>query len=725
MKPIPSIDTGRRRFLKSTAHMGAGLTLGLYLPDLAAQEAQEARGPRLEEGGAFAPNAFVRIAPDNTVRVVIKHLEMGQGTYTGLCTLVAEELDAAWEQVVAEPAPADASRYNNLLWGPMQGTGGSSAMANSYQQLREAGAAARQMIVAAAAESWGVSAADISVAGGMVSSGAQSASLGDLAEAAAAQPVPASVTLKDPADFVLIGRYTPRKDVGKTDGSAVFTQDINLPGMLTAVVAHAPRFGATVASVDDGAARSIPGVEGTVRLPAGVAVLAQDFWRARRGRDALEISWDESNAFRGSSGEMMASFRAMTDDEGIPARNDGDAAGALGDADRTLSLDFEFPYLAHATMEPMNCVVRVDDDGCEVWNGEQMHTGDQMALAALLGLEVPQVKINMLYAGGSFGRRANPQADYLIEAAMIARTLPGTPVKLVWDRENDTRGAYYRPMHFHRVRVGLDDQGQPLAWQHHIAGQSILTGTPFEAFMVKDGVDITMVEGAANQPYRVPNFNLQVHNADIPVPVLWWRSVGSTHTAFVVESMIDELAIAAGADPVDYRMALLADHPRHQGVLTLAAEKAGWGSPMGAGRARGVAVHESFHSFVAQVAEVTVRDDGSFDVDRVICAVDCGVAVNPDIIRAQMEGGIGYGLSPTLMSEITLEDGQVVQSNFHDYEVLRINRMPEIEVHIVPSAEPPTGVGEPGTPVIAPAVANALRAATGQRLTRLPLKLTA
>ena len=553
MSQTGSINVDRRRFLKATAGVGTGLTLGLYVPGLMAQENQTADSM---EDGAFAPNAFVRIAPDNTVRVMIKHLEMGQGSYTGLCTLVAEELDASWEQVLPEPAPADASRYNNLLWGPMQGTGGSTAIANSFQQLRKAGAAARQMIVTAAAEQWGVSIDDISVSSGVVSSGNQSASLGDLAEAAAGQPIPESVTLKDPADFVFIGKYVARKDIGKTDGTAIFTQDIKLPGMLTAVVAHAPRFGARLGSFDDAATRAVPGVEGTVALPNGVAVLAKDFWSAKKGRDALSVTWDESDAFRGSSADMMAEYKTMTEGPGLPARNDGDAVGALSSANQVVAFDFEFPYLAHATMEPMNCVMRVDDGGCEVWNGEQLHTGDQIALAAVLGIEVPQVKINMLYAGGSFGRRANPQSDYLVETALIARSIPGTPIKLVWDREDDTRGGYYRPMHFHRVRAGLDDNGRPTAWQQHIAGQSILAGTPFEAFMVKDGVDVTMVEGAVNQPYKIPKLRPPGPQCGYPGPgVCGGAPLGSTHTAFVGESMIDEMAIASPVRiPVEYRM---------------------------------------------------------------------------------------------------------------------------------------------------------------------------
>ena len=383
---------------------------------------------------------------------------------------------------------------------------------------------------------------------------------------------------------------------------------------------------------------------------------------------------------------------------------------------------YEFPYLAHATMEPMNCVVRVGNDSCEIWNGAQLHTVDQAMVASVLGMPDTQVRINTLYAGGSFGRRANPHSDYVVEAAYIAKARKGTPVKLVWTREDDTRAGYFRPMYVHRLRGGLDANGNPVAWEQRVVGQSILKGTPFEQF-IQDNLDTSSVEGASTLPYGIPNLRVDLHTVDPGIPVQWWRSVGHTHTAYSTETFIDQLAAAAGRDPVEFRVALLQDHPRHLGVLKLAAGKANWGSALPKGHARGIAVHESFNSFVAEVAEVSLQSDGGFKVERVVCAVDCGIAVNPDIIVAQMESGIGYGLSPLLMSEITLDDGKVVQSNFHDYQVLRINQMPKVEVHIVPSAEPPTGVGEPGTPPIAPAVANALFAATGKTYHRLPLRL--
>ena len=730
MKPVTIVNLSRRRFLKSGLAAGAGLTLGVCLPAASARQADAGPGKaggEIVAAAPFEPNAFVRIGTDNQVTVIVKHLEMGQGTYTGLPTLVAEELDAAWSQIRVEGAPADAKRYNNLLWGESQGTGGSTALANSFEQLRKAGAAAREMLVNAAASRWQVPADTITVRDGVLRHAASQrmATFGELAELAAQQPVPQEVFLKDPEDFRLIGSYLPRKDGrDKTNGSARYTQDVKLPGMLTALVAHPPRFGARVKAFDAGRARAVPGVVDVVEIPNGVAVLGSDFWSAQRGREALEVDWDETRAFKLGSEEIMAEYRRLAKQPGLPARKDGDADAAMTQAARTVEASYAFPYLAHAAMEPMNCVIRLDADGAEIWNGEQLQTADQHAVAAVLGVAPERVKIHMLYAGGSFGRRANPQSDYVVEAATIARATGGkAPVKLVWTREDDMRAGYYRPMYYHALKAGLDKDGQPIAWQQRIVGQSIMAGTGFEAVLVKDGVDQTSVEGAANLPYAIPNLSVDLHSPKMGVPVQWWRSVGSTHTAFATEAFLDELAAAAGKDPVEFRRKLLKDHPRHRGVLELAAEKAGWGTPLRKGQGRGIAVHESFNSYVAQVAEVTARPNGSFSVDRVVIAVDCGIAVNPDVIRAQMEGGMGFGLSAALTGKVTLKEGRVEQSNFHDYTVLAINQMPEVEVHIVKSAEPPTGVGEPATPVIAPAVANALYAATGQRVYRLPIEL--
>ncbi len=713
-------NESRRRFLQ----VGAGLTLAVYLAPVVAQ-----KSPVGAASPGFEPNAFVRIGADNTVTVVVKHLEMGQGTYTGLPTLVAEELDAAWSQIRVEGAPADAKRYNNLLWGAAQGTGGSTAIANSFEQMRRAGATARAMLVTAAAMQWHVAAESLIVRQGQVVHGAsgRKASFGQLAAAASTLPVPENVELKDPKRFVYIGLRVPRTDSrAKTNGSAIFTQDVKLPGLLTALVAHPPRFGAKVKSLDGAAAKSVRGVTDVVPIPSGVAVLARDFWAAKKGRDALRVEWDETDAFKLGSSEILAQYRELAKQPGAVARSDGDANAAYERAAKKLEAEFEFPYLAHAAMEPMDCVVRLDGDACEVWNGEQFQTGDQFAIAKFLGIKPEQVRLNMLYAGGSFGRRANPHSDYLLEAVSIAKAIGGrAPVKLVWTREDDMKAGYYRPLYYHVMRAGLDDAGAIVAWQHRIVGQSIIAGTAFESALVKDGIDGTSVEGAANMPYAIPNINVDLHSPRLGVPVQWWRSVGSTHTAFSTETFVDELAVAAGKDPYEFRCALLAKHPRHRAVLDLAAQKAGWGTrlaPRKAGerRGRGIAVHESFNSYVAEVAEVTVRTDGGFSVDRVVCAVDCGIAINPDVIQAQMEGGIGYGLSAALHDAITLNEGRVEQSNFGDYAVLRINEMPKVEVHIVASTANPTGVGEPGVPPIAPAVANALFAATGVRLRRLP-----
>ncbi|WP_226661436.1 xanthine dehydrogenase family protein molybdopterin-binding subunit [Microbulbifer aggregans] len=717
------LSSSRRSFLKIVGGVGAGLTLGINVPVVASQMGGRA-GPSVA-GENFAPNAFVRIGLDNRVTVVIKHLEMGQGTFTGLATLVAEELDADWKQIDSEGAPADAKRYNNLHWGPMQGTGGSSAIANSYQQMRTAGATARVMLVAAAAQQWSVPASEIQVKQGIVShqGSGKNATFGELAELAATLPVPdaESIQLKDPSEFTYIGKSLPRKDTGKTDGSATFTQDVQLEGMLTAVVAHPPRFGAKVKSFDAKKALESNRVVDVIEIPSGIAVLAKDYWSAKVARDKLTIDWDEGQAMTRNSAQMMAEYREQSKKKGSLARDDGNTQKALQGAETVIEAFYEFPYLAHAAMEPMNCVALVNRDGCEIWNGEQFQSVDQNNIATLLGIPADKVKLNMMFAGGSFGRRANSDSDYLIEAVQIARAKPGTPVKLVWSREDDMQAGYYRPAYVHRVRGGLDAKGNIVGWEQHIVGQSILAGTVF-AGGIKDGVDGSSVEGASTLPYKIPNIRVETTSVEEQVPVLWWRSVGHTHTAFSTETFIDELAAKAGQDPVALRMKLLSDHPRWQGVLQLAADKAGWGKPLPKGWGRGVAVHESFNSYVAQVAEVSVAADGGFKVERVVCAVDCGVAINPDVIRAQMEGGIGFGLSPALMSAITFDNGKVVESNFHNYQVLRINQMPKVEVHIVPSAEPPTGVGEPGVPPIAPAVANALSAVTGKRYHELPIK---
>jgi len=723
-------NVSRRRFLQHAT----GLTLAVYFgPSLADEPlAVQAAQTVAPTPASFTPNVFLRIDTDGTVTVISKHLEMGQGIYTGLATIVAEELDAAWAQIRIEGAPADSVRYSHAFRNQMQITGGSSSIANSWAQLRHAGATARAMLVAAATQRWNVAAVEITVNDGVVAHppSQQRARFGELTESAAQLAVPAEVALKDPKDFMLIGKLLSRKDVpDKTDGTALFTCDISLPGMLTAIVAHAPRFGAKVRAFDASKARSVKGVVDVVQIPSGVAVLATDTWSAKKGRDALQVEWDEAAAFSLSSEQIFAGYREYATKPGAQARKDGDPDTAFAQSAQVLRAEYHFPYLAHASMEPMNCVVRLSRDGCEIWNGEQSHTADQNKVAALLGIAPMQVKINMLYAGGGFGRRANKDSDYVLEAVNIAKAIDGrAPVKLIWLREDDTRAGYYRPAFYHVLEAALDARQKLVGWRHRLVGQSILLGMgqPFEAG-IKNGVDRVSVEGAASLPYAIPHVLVDLHTpTGIDVPVQWWRSVGSTHTAYSTETFLDEVATTIGQDPVTFRLALLDAHPREAGALKLAAEKSGWDAPLAAPgpgdrRGRGVAVHKSFNTYVAQVAEVTVKADGSIAVDRIVCAVDCGIAVNPDNVRAQVEGSIGYALSATLRNAITLKNGAVEQSNFHDYEPLRMREMPKVEVYIVPSTETPTGIGEPAVPPLAPAVSNAIAAATGKRLYHLPI----
>lgn len=711
-----ALQTTRRDLLK----LSGALTIACWLP-----LGKRAYADAPTNAQAFAPNAFVRIGTDDTVTIISKHLEMGQGTYTGLATIVAEELDADWRQVRVESAPADASKYNNLFWGPMQGTGGSTAIANSFEQLAKAGAAARAMLVAAAAQRWNVPASEITIASGVVRHAAsgKTARFGELVTDAAKLPVPTDAKPKDPSEYRLIGRPAPRVDSReKSTGTAMFTQDVRLPGMLTAVVVHPPRFGAKLKSFDASKAKAMRGVKAVVAFEtaarSGVAVLATDFWSAKKARDALVVEWDESAAFRGSSNQLLSEYRALARKPGDSARNDGDVEQALRTAARTLEATYEFPFLAHASMEPMNCVVRIGKDECEVWNGDQLQTGDQLAVARLLGLPQQNVKIHTLYAGGSFGRRANGLSDYVVEAAAIAKAAGvSVPVKLVWTREDDLKAGFYRPLFVHTLKAGLDAQGNLIAWQHRIVGQSIMAGTPFAG---PGPIDPASVEGAANLPYAIPNLSVELHTPKVPVPVQWWRSVGSTHTAFSTECFIDDIARETKQDPYAFRRKLLANHPRHVAVLDLAVEKSGWKSKRAPDEVLGLAVHESFGSVVAQVAHLRKVSDG-VKLERVTCAVDCGLAINPNIVAMQMEGGIGYGLGAILEGAVTIKDGLVEQSNFDDHPVLRITQMPHVDVHILPLRTKPSGVGEPGTPVIGPALCNALALIEGKPLRSLPL----
>jgi isoquinoline 1-oxidoreductase subunit beta len=721
---LAKLRSTRRDFLKGAGNIGAAaLTIGFSWSG-AARRAFGAPGAAVA-GVSFTPNAFLRIGSDNSVTVIAKHVEMGQGAYTGIATIVAEELDADWRLVRVESAPADAKRYANLAFGTMQGTGGSSAMANSWNQLREAGGKARAVLLAAAAKEWKVPTTELTVDQGTVyHAGKQRrAAFGALVATAATLPIPETVQLKDPKDFKLIGHHAPRVDAAaKSDGTAQFTIDVVLPGMLVALLKRPPLFGATVKSFDAAAAGAVPGVVKVVQVPRGVAVVAKSFWAAKQGRDALKIEWDDSKAEKRSSAAILDEYRKLADQPGLPARKDGDAAQAIQHANRKVSATYEFPYLAHAPMEPLDAVVKLSANACEIWAGDQFQTVDQANAARTAGLDPGQVSIHTLYAGGSFGRRANPGSDYIVEAVSIAKAYgaDGTPIKLQWTREDDLHGGLYRPMYVHKLQAGLNDQGALIGWHHVIVGQSIVADTPFSG-LIKDGIDGTSVEGAANLPYAIPNVAVDLSTTKTGVPVLWWRVVGSSHTAFAVEAFIDEVAHAAGQDGLAFRRKLLEQHPRMKAVLELAADKAGWGTPLPPGKGRGIAVAEAFKTLVAQVAEVSVDKDGQVKVDRVVCAVDCGTPINPDIIAAQMEGGIGFGLGAILYGAITLKDGRIEQDNFNAYRVLRMSEMPKVEVHIVPSAEPPTGVGEPGVAPVGPAVANAIFAATGKRSYVLPL----
>ena len=727
----PSAELTRRQFLKFTTLAGSGLTLGLLLPGCGSP-------PGAGASAAAGPLAmpFVRIAPDNTVTVICKHLEAGQGVWTGLPAIVAEELDASWEQMRVESAPAAVPLYRNLAFDPLgataQLTGGSTATANSWQQLREAGATARAMLVAAAAKQWNVPAGEITVVEGVVShTGAgKQAAFGELAGSAAKQPIPAHVTLKDPATFRIVGNEKlHRLDArAKSTGQQQFAIDVMLQGMMTAVVMRPPRFGGKVSSFDATRAKAVPGVVDVVQIPRGVAVVGRDLWSAKKGRDALSVTWDESGAEKRGTAALMKEYRALgLGKEAVTVAQGGDVEAALAHAAKRVEAEFEFPYLAHAPMEPLTAVARLGPDKCEIWAGCQFQTADQAAAAAAVGLKPEQVSINTLAAGGTFGRRATPDSDYISEVASIAKATGGKyPVRLIWTREDDITGGRYRPLNYHRISAAIGKDGK-VAFRQRVVGQSILIGTPFAPLMVKNGVDPTAVGGNAAEQYDLADVHVSWSPPQVGVPVLWWRSVENTHMAFSKEVIIDELAQAAGKDPVQFRLSLLGKHPRHAGALKLAAEKAGGDQPFarGNGRGRGVAVHESFGSVVAQVAEVTVSGN-KITVERVVCAVDCGIAVTPDVVKAQMQSCIGYGLSAALYGKITLTDGRVDQSNFHQYQVLRINEMPrQIEVYIVPSTNPPSGVGEPGLPPLAPAVANAVRAATGVRLHTLPFDLAA
>ena len=720
----------RRQFLERSAAAGAALTLGVSFAGCKTEALPDAGG------ASFAPDAWIRIESDGTVRVMVDRSEMGQGVSTALPMLVAEELDADWEKVRVEFAPANAAYKNPLSVG--QVTGGSTSVMAAWTPLRTAGARARAMLVAAAASSWGVAEAECRTARGEVihEGSGRRLGYGELAALAATLPVPVEVSLKDPKAFTLIGKAMPRKDTtAMVTGATRYGVDAMPEGVKTALIARCPVFEGRLRRFEGSRARAVPGVRAVVAIESGVAVVADGYWAAFRGREALDVEWDEGRLASLSSDTIAERLRAAAKDGGREARGDGDVDDALGSATRILEAEYDLPFLAHACMEPMNCTAHARPDGVDVWVPTQVQMlprilggGTRGVAAKAGGVSPEQVRVHTTNLGGGFGRRS--EMDFVKEAVQVSKAA-GVPVRVMWSREDDIRHDFYRPVSYHRIRAGLDAAGKPVAWDHHIVSPSIL-GRFIPGFIpdwvaglagpMKGGIDPGVVEGAAELPYGVGAIRVHWTREDLGVPTGFWRSVGHTHNAFVVETFLDELAAAAGQDPVAFRRSLLPEGSRHRRILDLVAEKSGWGSPLPEGVARGIAVHESYGSWCAQVAEVSI-EGRRVKVRRVVAAFDCGTIVNPDIVAAQIEGGIVYGLSAALFGKITLEQGSVVQGNFHDYPVLRMSDMPVIEVHLVPSGDAPGGVGEPGTPVIAPAVANAVASLTGKRIYSLPIRL--
>ena len=714
-------DIDRRSFLKATIVAGGALVIGASLP--LRSRAEERFDLPLDPAADFKPNAFIRIAPDGKVTVTVGQAEMGQGVLTSLPMIVADELEVDWKDVTYEHGPPGKEFVNPALGAQI--TGGSASVKGFFDPLRKSAASVREMLIGAAAAKWGVAAETLVARNGEVFDPAskRSAKYGTLLEDAAKITPPATPKLKDPKDFRYIGKSVKRLDSPeKVNGTGIFGIDVKVPGMLTASILRPPVIGGKVATVDDAAAKAIRGVRSVVSLDSGVAVVADNYWAAKKGRDALKVSWDDG-AMKGVSSDALykANIEAAANAKGVEAKKVGDVDAGRSKAAKIVDAVYYAPYLAHATMEPMNATADVRADGCEIWSGVQAQMLVQNQVAKLLGIGPEKVKVNNMLLGGGFGRRLG---DYVLDAVRLSKQV-GKPVKVVWTREDDMHGDYYRPSSYNVMSAGLDSTGKPVFWRHRIVSPSIMASlgpTLFGFAPPPDKLDNTATEGAHTLPYDTQNLFVDWVHVSQGIPVGFWRSVGSSHTAFSTECFLDELAHAAGKDPLEFRISLLEKHPRFVGVLKLAAEKAGWNKPLQKGMGRGIAVHESFDSYVAEVAEVSVAKDGTVRVHRVVCAVDCGQVVNPDTVAAQMEGGIVYGLTAALYGEITLKDGRVEQQNFYNYKMLRMNEMPKVEVYIVPSTEKHGGVGEPGTPPIAPAVVNAIFAATGKRIRSLPIR---
>lgn len=705
----------RRDFLKSGSLAAGGLLLSFSVGAGGTNSFARTTVPA-------SLNAFLKIGEDNSIYIILSKVEMGQGIWTTLPMLIAEELDCDWKKIKVMHRPSGrGDDFRQSIF--VQATGGSDSTRSEFDRCRMAGATAREMLLEAAAKQLQVDTMSCRTENGFVIAGDKRISYGEVATAAAALPVPA-VKLRHPSQWKYIGKSQRRLDnPEKINGQARYGIDIQFPDLLTAVVAHPPAFGAIIKSVDASKAKAIPGVFDVVQIPQGVAVVATNFWSARQGRDALQIEWDFTKGRPVTSSTQREEYRSLSQTTGLAVQQRGRVADALKAASTILEAEYTFPYLAHAPMEPLNCTVKIEADRCEIWTGTQTPLLHQQEAAEFLGLNPEQVIFNTPYIGGSFGRRGSFGADWVIEAIHIAKTT-GRAIKLIWTREDDIKGGGYRPVYLHRVQVGVGADGFPSAWLHRVVGQSLFTNTVLEKDIVANGIDYSSVDGVNVSPYfsRINDHALELHTTTCDVTVLAWRSVGNTHTCFVMETLIDELAVKAGKDPVAYRRILLQDHPRHLAALNLAAEKALWHKPLPAGRYRGIAVHAAMGSCVAQAVEISVENQKLY-IHKVVCAIDCGLAVNPDGVRAQMESGIIYGLTAALYGEITLEKGAVKQSNFHDYRMLRLPESPAIEVYIVPSRERMGGAGEPGVPPIAPALANALYAATGKRFRHLPIDM--
>jgi isoquinoline 1-oxidoreductase subunit beta len=705
-----SSTLNRRSFLQVSAAAGGGLLVGTYFPSWTGSDG-------LSAAGSFEPNVWIKVNTDDTVRIMLTMLEMGQGVMTSMPMLVAEELDFDWTRIKTEWAGADA-KYGNPNFGGQQLTAGSNSVRGMWKVLREAGATARVMLVTAAAQTWGVAEHTCTTDKGEVIHQASGGRMkyGALVDKAATLPLPTGVALKDPKNFKVLGNSLARLDVPeKVNGTAVFGIDVKLPGLLTATVVRCPVFGGKVARFNADKAKAVAGVKEVVQISTGIAVVADNYWSASRGAQALEITWAEGPLANLTSTEILTRYKELAQKPGKVARNDGNADAIIAGS-KSFERAFEAPFLAHATMEPMNCTADVRADGCDVYVPTQGQTPSHQAAVAASGLPADKVKIHVTYMGGGFGRRG--EADFVIDAVETSKAV-GKPVKVVWSREDDMQHDYYRPISYARMWGAVDGSGKPTVFKQHIVQQSLMKrigGLP------PNGVDFISVDGSANLPYDIPNIRVEYTENDPGIPFGFWRSVGASFQGFVVEAFIDEMAAAAGKDPFEFRRDLLGKSPRHKAVLVLAAEKAGWGKPLASGRARGIAVMDAFGSYLAQVTEVSVDARGAVRVHRIVCTVDSGWVINPDTIKAQMEGGIVYGLTAALKGEITIKNGRVEQRHFGDYQMLRHNEMPEIEVYIVPSTEAPGGIGEPSTALAAGSLVNAVAAATGRRIYSLPIR---